>query len=1031
MMQPNTLHVVSSQASAQRLLLDGGSGGSKKIVWTARRFFGYLRMLGVGLSQEVLCERSTTHLAVLARWFADDKTQYSNRVAHSAHLLQLLHNSDVQPQHLCKQFAMLPPQQQGGLLPKLQQLQHAQYLLDKAGLCDASTAWWRCLRQLQQANRLPAALQTFTEVVFDHVVDLSALQWQLLCQLARLGLHIQVHLPDWQQIAFFADTVAQIKHYLHAQADTDRLRVVAVAPTSKQASRLHLLSGAAKLQSCPAAVCKQSHIQLQAAANPQQEAHWIAQRIVAWQRQHASPVRIAIALPQRTQQAHALQQVLHEYGIRCVLLHGLPLLHSRCMQLLLLLLQARQQGVAAHTLCALLAHPSYRARIDTQQASQLQEILMQTGVQTDTDPTHNTAGAFLRYLKQHAQSHTDLLLPSVGLEQATAHLEPLLNIVYAIPQQGRLQLYLQHMMQLLQQHMLPCQEGGYDETQQLLKELLHGWNLLMQHDKAADAHELTLADFTTWLQAQAQQHYLAAKPVTDSGLVQIVTTKQLWARQVDYVVVTGLQQHSDVASRAGSAVLNGQDLSALCSVLDQEAAALLRNTSQLADPAAFGRLWFAGAILAAQHEVLISTSVHDQQGRSVLPSLLFSRLCVACDKPLHELSDPNQRPNKPLSQLQYQHAAAQHALRQQENTQHHPITNAHAASQQSVPCLSNSQLQQTHLFARMQQQRHAFFANEATAAAFAFSMGTNHLLDHFGQLGLHPGSPLTPSRIEALASCPFRFFIERLLKAHLPKQADSLPPHETGQLAHDVLRRFYEQHGSRMASLQPQAIQQIVQQLVHSCSKPWLQRAYEHEQPLWQGFCLWLQTAISQLLVRQQQHPPIAAVTTKHVELAIGLSEGSQLAPVPICLHDANNKTIFLAGVLDRVDFGADRCVVVDYKMGSQTQLSAKMSPSSLLQSHFQLPIYQRLLSHHFPQQTQGQLLGYLLSIRDGKPSSVLGGHRHPHWRQRVQQDQRTDSLAAALQQVLQPIYNGHVPAHVGPACEHCCLQHVCRKPVG
>ncbi|MEM7588657.1 MAG: PD-(D/E)XK nuclease family protein, partial [Myxococcota bacterium] len=777
-------------------------------------------------------------------------------------------------------------------------------------------------------------------------------------------------------------------------------------------------SDAARLQSSDHVTQTGTCIQLQAAANPHQEAHWIAQRVVAWQRKHASPVRIAIAFSHITQQAYALQHVLHEYGVRCVLSRGLPLTQSPCMQFVVHVLRARQQGVPVHMVSALLAHPAYKMQIDAQKASQLQAMLAQTGVGHDTNMAQDSTGAFLRYLKQRSKHKDASLTMQIPFQETTACLEPLLKMLYAIPLQESLQNYLQHVVWLLQEHIVPSQDDCHAEVLALIKDLLRVWCTLSKHDEAASSHVLSLEDFVTWLHAHVQQHHISSKAVVDDALVEIVSTKQLWARQVDYVVLASLQHSNAAEHHRTKTLFNERHMSILRTVLGKEV---------LADPVAFDALWFAGAVLSAKKGLLVSAYLHDEQGKSVLPSTLFQRLCVACNKQFRQLGDVNIRFDRPLSDLQYQYESAQHAL-QQNHFQRVEKTASHEGIDTPVPCLSKKQWDQARLFACMQQQRQDFFAHAAPPASFAFAVGAHDLHGRFDKLGLRADGPLTPSRIEALAQCPFRFFVERLLQVHLPQQELRFSGLQTGQLAHRVLQRFYEQQAHTAESLQLEQIQNIVRQLVHECSKPWLEQAYEHEKPLWQGFCMWLQTAISQLIVRQVKHPPIHGVKPRHMELVVGSGEKCKFAPVPV---NVNGKTIFLAGVLDRVDFGKQMCVVVDYKMSSQTQLSGKMAPSSLLRFHFQLPIYQRLVSHHFPQQSQGQLLGYLLSIRDGTPSTVLGGQRHLHWKERVQQDDRSDSLAAALKTVLQPIYDGNVPACVGPVCQHCCLQHACRRPAG
>ncbi|MEM7589773.1 MAG: hypothetical protein AAF320_06435, partial [Myxococcota bacterium] len=277
MVKPDTLYVVSSRACVRQLLLNEKPG--RHVVWTSRDFFAYLRVLGFASFGQVLCDRQTSRLAATAAWFASNKAQYGDRASHEVNLLDALHESNLEAQHVCERIAGLSAAQQGdvlqqaSLLSLLKRLSYAERLLSRAGLCDANTVWWRCLQHLQQSREPPVGLQKFDSIVFDRVVDLSALQWRLVSQLARLGLQIRVCLPDWRQLGLFGRVVEQIHRYLKEQSTTKNLHVQYVPFVNAKQNLLDLLSDAACLQSSDHVTQTGTCIQLQAAANPHQEAH--------------------------------------------------------------------------------------------------------------------------------------------------------------------------------------------------------------------------------------------------------------------------------------------------------------------------------------------------------------------------------------------------------------------------------------------------------------------------------------------------------------------------------------------------------------------------------------------------------------------------------------------------------------------------------------------------------------------------------------------------------------------------------------
>src|SRR5688572_18886511 len=113
--------------------------------------------------------------------------------------------------------------------------------------------------------------------------------------------------------------------------------------------------------------------------------------------------------------------------------------------------------------------------------------------------------------------------------------------------------------------------------------------------------------------------------------------------------------------------------------------------------------------------------------------------------------------------------------------------------------------------------------------------------------------------------------------------------------------------------------------------------------------------------------------------------------------------------------------------MSSSAALRQKLSAREILVSHFQLPLYLRLLLEAYPQAQEKDLQAYLVSIRDGVVSNVLGKDTVPELKSLISDDTREDGLAASIKRVMTPIIGGQLIAKRNDSCSHCHLKSVCR----
>ena len=262
--------------------------------------------------------------------------------------------------------------------------------------------------------------------------------------------------------------------------------------------------------------------------------------------------------------------------------------------------------------------------------------------------------------------------------------------------------------------------------------------------------------------------------------------------------------------------------------------------------------------------------------------------------------------------------------------------------------------------------------------------------EKFGDLlGLNPYKPLSATRIEAFAHCRFKAFVEKLLKIELnPAPKYDIDARVLGRLAHTALEKYYRD-GVRFHET--------------------LEAAHPQETHLgvWKANLIWLEEALERLVSNLARNPPI-----EHAK-----SVKFEYRPRSWKMQVAEDE-IYVGGIIDRVDQSPDAQIVIDYKMSAMSALKMRFAAKELLQTHFQIPIYLKLLESdeiRKGQIGQRRFIGYPISIQDGGPGPMIDmTHKMPE-------------LEQALQNLLAPVLQGSVPSDVQTACRECRLKRVCR----
>lgn len=187
------------------------------------------------------------------------------------------------------------------------------------------------------------------------------------------------------------------------------------------------------------------------------------------------------------------------------------------------------------------------------------------------------------------------------------------------------------------------------------------------------------------------------------------------------------------------------------------------------------------------------------------------------------------------------------------------------------------------------------------------------------------GEPISCSRIEALARCPYMYFLRHVLRVEPPEELERDPtrwldPMKTGSLLHEVFRRFFEKiteanekpslgrHSPLLGSIVDSEIS-IWRELIPPASDAAFTARREE-----------IRFAARTFLRLEEEH--CRKIAPRFFEVPFGLSRaesaGGIASPEPIEISLGGGRSFRLRGCVDRIDESPDGTFMVwDYKTGS------------------------------------------------------------------------------------------------------------------
>lgn len=343
----------------------------------------------------------------------------------------------------------------------------------------------------------------------------------------------------------------------------------------------------------------------------------------------------------------------------------------------------------------------------------------------------------------------------------------------------------------------------------------------------------------------------------------------------------------------------------------------------------------------------------------------------------------------------------------------------------------------------IEQQRGRFFAALAAGLApavldglagpFSGRLAAGDGVDRL-QLRL-PGSPehpLSASALEDYAKCPFRFFVRRVLKATpVSEGGEDLDPLASGRLHHAVLERFFlnRRDRGRLPLRGDEEDRAAMEQAVdEELGRFHVQERTGHPELL-KVRVRRLRADLQRLLAREASSPIDPECVPARFEHRFG----------PLSIRSADDPgsaghggmALHIEGIIDRVDLGRGRAVVLDYKAGRLLRYE-ELLRSHLLSTSFQLPLYAAALTVDESLREGGppltEVAARYYSLRQGRVSRPLQDPEMISLDPEVRRRAPDRNVAEVAYRLWRRLRAGDF--RVAPrTCEGCGLESACRIP--
>ncbi len=335
---------------------------------------------------------------------------------------------------------------------------------------------------------------------------------------------------------------------------------------------------------------------------------------------------------------------------------------------------------------------------------------------------------------------------------------------------------------------------------------------------------------------------------------------------------------------------------------------------------------------------------------------------------------------------------------------------------------------------RIEELRSRFFSSvfaDAEAASQYSHPFVGRLLDE-GLIGVLqprlPGSPkhpLSASVLEDFARCPFRFFARRVLGIRpLGEGGEELDPLASGRLHHAVLELFFKDRkaNNRLPLHADDEDRAALQRAIEAVLADFVRREHIGHPELLNVKVGRLRRELWRLIEHESKQPLEPGCLPSLFEwkfgpLAIAATQG-----------DEGRMALHIHGIIDRVDLGAGKALVLDYKAGRRERYQAQLD-KKLLTTSFQLPLYVAALRADpqlWADQPPTHVSARYYSLRQGRVTGPLDDPDMTSLDPVVRLRNPDGNVAEVAYRLWRRLRDGDF-AVTPRTCEGCGLESVCR----
>lgn len=282
-----------------------------------------------------------------------------------------------------------------------------------------------------------------------------------------------------------------------------------------------------------------------------------------------------------------------------------------------------------------------------------------------------------------------------------------------------------------------------------------------------------------------------------------------------------------------------------------------------------------------------------------------------------------------------------------------------------------------------------------------------------------PASPVSATNLEAYATCPYRYFVERVLRVQAreePERDLRITPLERGRLVHEVLEHFFR--GLRDDGLLPlnrsragEAWQRLCTVAADAFAR-WEAAGLTGYPALWEVDRAEILAALS--LFFEDELDGADGLAPAHFELGFGYGDAGGAPAAVLDLGDG--VVVSVRGRIDRIDMSDDgrRLRVIDYKTGKLEQNDNRWAGGTALQ----LPIYLLAAARIFERDSLVGVEARYVSVRTNGRRRVVfhGGFL----------EENRDIFDRILATVVGGVRNGRYFAFTGQHCDYCDVALAC-----